>query len=77
MHRGFSLYRSSTVTCTNGIVSKTTNMNTSYFYYSYRVPCSRYKYYWDFSELWGLKIVIVPPKFQQLTVLDSLEADCL
>ena len=75
MQRGLLLIRSSIVACTNEKVNQTTNINATFLT---AVVCyvigTKYR---DFSGLWGLRIVIVPPDFLQLAVLGSLEADFL
>ena len=75
MYKALLLFRSSIVACTNGKVNQTTNMNA--IFVTAIVCYVLGSKYWDFSGLWGLRIVIVPPDFLQLAILGSLEADFL
>ena len=75
MHTVLLLFRSSIVACTNGKVNQTTNMNAIFL--TAMVCYVLGSKYWDFSGLWFLRIVIVPPDFLQLAILGSLEADFL
>ena len=70
LHRVLMLFRSATVACTNGKVNHASNVSTTFIT---PIVCHVLgTTYWDCSELWGLKIVLIPSDFLQLAALGSI-----